>query len=90
MNMNLVTACKYSQYVGEPIYRKSLPEMLILPTDTENCCVVSGIDGERKRPRWNPRLDDLIAEDWAVRGYRYDDSHAVYNDMPVLVPEGRK
>lgn len=42
----------------------------IKPTNSYNACIISGLvssDGHRTAaPRWNPRADELIADDWAV------------------------
>jgi hypothetical protein len=38
--------------------------MKIRPTDTDECCIVSG--AKKEAPRWNPQAEDLIANDWVV------------------------
>ena len=38
----------------------------IKPTDGADCCMMI-VNGEKEPcPRWNPQLEDLIAENWEV------------------------
>lgn len=35
------------------------------PTDTEDCCIIIPQEGQAGG-RWNPRKEDLLADDWIV------------------------
>ena len=42
---------------------------ILLPTNTEKCVIVIPFNKKKiKLNRWNPNLDDLLAEDWYVYG----------------------
>lgn len=40
-------------------------KVFIIPTDTENCCEIY-INGKFRSTRWNPKREDLIADDCTV------------------------
>lgn len=67
--MRISEACKKAKKEGCGITRKSYgsqPTML-LPTNTDNCVIVIPFhEGTFKTKRWNPKLDDLMADDWYV------------------------
>lgn len=67
--MEIKKACLEAKKKGRGITRHSwMPQPItILPTNTEDCCLILSNDG-RKIAKWNPRLDDLIADDWIVYG----------------------
>lgn len=65
--MNIVEAIKAAN--GGKITRKAWKEHFspgtsILPTDTADCCLLFGKFTPDGAKRWNPRLEDLTAEDW--------------------------
>lgn len=46
--------------------RRAWPAVIkIRPTDSEECCIICK-PGGKKTPRWQPKLVDLIADDWIV------------------------
>ncbi|MCL9969796.1 DUF2829 domain-containing protein [Anoxybacillus kestanbolensis] len=57
---------------GDELYKF----MRIKPTDTPDCCIVfpspeyERIAGKKISPakRWNPKAEDLLADDWIVIG----------------------
>ncbi len=67
--MNIKEACELAKKEGRGITRKSYgprPTMYV-PTNTDSCVLIVPFDeGSFKIQRWNPKLDDLIAEDWYV------------------------
>lgn len=46
-------------------------QMLIDPTNTPDCCVVYSKISTGPRRRWNPKAEDLSADDWTVEGLWY-------------------
>ncbi len=38
----------------------------LLPTDSPDCCVVLSVHEKAPRARWEPRAEDLMAEDWEL------------------------
>lgn len=44
----------------------------ITPTNTDDCCIIYSTFEDRTSKRWNPKADDLIADNWVVvdRGSR--------------------
>lgn len=69
--MNLRDACLKAKKEGRGITRKSYGQRspIYLPTNTTACVLIIPLsEGQFKTKRWNPNLDDLIAEDWYVYG----------------------
>ncbi len=47
----------------------NIKKMLLLPTNSVSCVLMIPFkDYQFKTKRWNPNLDDLIADDWYVYG----------------------
>lgn len=68
-NLTLKEACEKAQKEGKAISRKSWGKygMSLISTNSWNCViVVSGKSHEPISSRWNPKLEDLIANDWYV------------------------
>ena len=41
--------------------------LVVQPTDTTDCCIVLNADTkERVGQRWNPKAEDLTADDWEL------------------------
>ena len=65
--MNICEAAKQAIAQKAYIARVEFADhLMIQPTDTESCCIISRADGTNVRPRWQPQLEDLIADDWGV------------------------
>lgn len=68
--MNIQEATKQAVAEGKQITRINAwwgggeNGIKILPTNTDECCIVS--IAKKEAPRWNPQAEDLIADDWAV------------------------
>lgn len=70
--MNIQEAAQLAAQTGEAIYREKgePPYVCIIPTNVAGGCILTRDDPNRYRPgwRWQPGLDDLIADDWCVTG----------------------
>jgi len=79
--MNIQEAAKRSAKTGKPMFRKSkvntIRALTFTPTNGPDCCIVniqplntSIPDCLKPKaqsiPRWEPQLNDLIADDWEV------------------------
>ena len=42
--------------------------VMVLPTDTPDCCVIMSINAKNPRRGWQPQAEDLIADDWVAIG----------------------
>lgn len=67
--MSIKKACKKAHKEGKAISRRSWGKygMRLIPTNSWNCVII--ISGSNNKPissRWNPKLEDLIADDWYV------------------------
>ena len=40
--------------------------VVILPTDSPDCCILDGYAARRPSRGWQPCRDDLMADDWIV------------------------
>ena len=69
--MNIKDAIIQANKKGRGITRRSYgthPRML-LPTNTASCILIVPFeDNQFKTKRWNPRMEDLVADDWYVYG----------------------
>lgn len=66
--MNICEAAKMTGN-GSGIYRESNPTLgLIIPTNTEACCIIGDPISGKSMFRWNPTLGDLTADDWQPTG----------------------
>ncbi len=69
--MDIRSAIIQAKKEGRGITRKSYgqrPEML-LPTNSASCVLIIPFEDDQfKTKRWNPNLDDLLADDWYVYG----------------------
>lgn len=68
--MYIHEAVEKSMEEGKSIFRQGYEAMLILPTDTTDCCIgfIMEPDGsyEKAAVRWNPTAEDLMADDWKL------------------------
>lgn len=65
--MNIFEAAKLAFAQNKCITRSEFSDFFrIQPTNTESCCIISRADGTNMSPRWQPSLNDLIADDWEV------------------------
>ena len=67
--MSIKKACKKAQKEGKAISRKSWGKhaLRLVPTNTWNCVIMMTYgDAKPNGSRWNPYLEDLIADDWYV------------------------
>ena len=65
--MNICEAAKLAIAQKAYIVRAEFADhLMIQPTNTESYCMISRIDGMHRSPRWQPSLEDLIADDWTV------------------------
>ncbi|MGY3723501.1 Thoeris anti-defense Tad2 family protein [Lactococcus garvieae] len=68
--MNIIEATKKSAETNKAIYRKSMPNWLYFPTDSDGCCILFDLDKDKEYSqsgiRWNPKKSDLIADDWEI------------------------
>lgn len=42
--------------------------IVVLPTDSPDCCVIIGV-GQKPCRGWEPTAEDLTADDWQVVGF---------------------
>lgn len=47
------------------VRRKGWGDVSIIPTDTDQCCLIFAED-KLLSGRWNPKKEDLIANDWEL------------------------
>ena len=69
--MNIRDAIIQAKKEGRGITRESYGQhpLMLLPTNSVSCVLVIPFkDDQFKTKRWNPNLDDLIADDWYVYG----------------------
>ena len=64
INLATMQARLYGRTIRRSGWHPSLPS--ILPTNTYNGCMTVPMEGRRAAFRWQPKLDDLIADDWIV------------------------
>ncbi len=71
--MNICDAIKKAG-CGGGIYRESDPALgIIIPTNTDACCIIANLKHEQAAFRWNPCADDLTADDWQPTGLSRDE-----------------
>jgi len=64
--MTIKEAALQAQRQGQGMYRESETlRVVIIPTDTAAGCICTG-PGKKAGPGWQPRLSDLIADDWRI------------------------
>ncbi len=67
--MNIYEATKAAAKCNGGIFRESEPNLdIIVPTNTDACCIICDLTSDRAGIRWNPNLADLLAEDWKPTG----------------------
>ena len=70
--MDIVKACKAASYYGCCIARVDKQgdirfDSKIRPTNSDDrLCEVMKLDGSNPRRGWQPKLEDLLADDWTV------------------------
>lgn len=62
--MEIVEAIKKAN-ADQGIRRKEWGNVYIIPTDSSNCCELY-INDQFRSSRWNPKREDLIANDWML------------------------
>lgn len=63
--MNIQKASRMAKMINGYIWREDIGKVFIKPTNSADCCIVMINKDDFKR-RWQPTLDDLIANDWKV------------------------
>lgn len=68
--MNIQDAIIKAEKAGKPIERafgEGELKMRVMPTDSdEGCLVTTNAHPERYFRRWQPRKEDLMADDWEI------------------------
>lgn len=66
--MDIRSAVIQANKKGKYIYRQSEKELKIsiLPTNTEDCCLLISAENNQIGKKWNPNANDLIATDWEI------------------------
>lgn len=65
--MNIIEATKKALEENKLITRESNHMMTYIPTNSSVCYVVVPIDSKMPSTRrWNPNVDDILADDWKV------------------------
>ena len=65
--MDIKTAAVAAKAVGGFITRRVWEGVLMVkPGNSPECCLCYVADTEVPRPRWQPRAEDLEAEDWEL------------------------
>lgn len=68
-NLTIKEACEKAQKEGKAISRHSWGRhgIRLIPTNSWNCVIIiDGANNKLVESRWNPYLEDLIANDWYV------------------------
>lgn len=66
--MNIIEATKKAVDENKAIYRKSLPHIKFVPTNSKNAAfILFSDDNDRPAGRmWNPMAKDILSNDWEV------------------------
>lgn len=65
--MNIIEATQKAVNENKAIYRKSLPEVQFIPTNSGPLSFVVVSDCTEKVSKfWNPNADDILALDWQI------------------------
>ncbi len=66
--MNIIEATKKAVDENKAIYRKSLPHIKFVPTNSKNAAfILFSDDNDRPAGRmWNPMAKDILSNDWQV------------------------
>lgn len=66
--MDIRSAIIQANAEGKYIYRKSERKfgIRVLPTNTQDCCLLISDESDQVGKRWNPNANDLIATDWEI------------------------
>ena len=66
--MNIIKATKKAVDENKAIYRKSLPHIKFVPTNSKNAAfILFSDDNDRPAGRmWNPMAKDILSNDWEV------------------------
>ena len=65
--MKISKATQAANKLGKGMIRKSCPDVVIFPTNSQYCCLMA-IGKDKVIPRWEPSYDDLVATDWYALG----------------------
>ncbi len=63
--MNIQEATKKAMETNKNIQRDSIG-IKIKPTNGWECCLLIHPTKQEYAPRWNPKAEDLMADDWEV------------------------
>jgi len=69
--MYIQEAIKKAMETGHGITRTSWPEedpITLIPTNTTSGIITAGLFRKAPAYRWQPKADDLLADDWQVVG----------------------
>ena len=67
MKMNIIEATKKAVDENKAIYRKSLPHIKFVPTNSKNAAFILFSDDDSPAGRmWNPMAKDILSNDWEV------------------------
>ena len=65
--MNIIEATKKAVDENKAIYRKSLPHIKFVPTNSKNVAfIVFSDNDDRAGGMWNPMAKDILSDDWEV------------------------
>lgn len=66
--MNIIEATKKAVDENKTIYRKSLPHIKFVPTNSKNAAfILFSDDNDSPAGRmWNPMAKDILSNDWEV------------------------
>jgi len=64
--MNICEAVEKALASDKYISRTDATFFKIKPTNTPECCLISGPDGENPCRGWQPQAEDLLSECWQV------------------------
>lgn len=63
--MNIIEATKKAVDENKAIYRKTIPHIKFVPTNSKNAAFIVFSDNDnRARGMWNPMAKDILSDDW--------------------------
>lgn len=70
--MTIIEATQKALESSTGIYRDDwseyMPNLFLIPTNTESGFLLDGIEDMKPGRRWNPHTEDILANDWRVLG----------------------
>ncbi len=65
--MNIIKATKKAVDENKAIYRKTIPHIKFVPTNSKNVAfIVFSDNDDRAGGMWNPMAKDILSDDWEV------------------------